>query len=146
MDEQAEVIGPGKDARRIATRLLDFAVDICGFIFLTSFLVYLVFQVMEMLREGSVTYFTDPDRVLYLCAATGAIYILANRYGSAAERVTSDGISLRRVLPATAAAAILTGLLTYRLMSEYGVYAILIAVAAAILTCVAGYAVFSPAE
>lgn len=146
MDEQAEGIEPGKDTQGVSRRLFDLAIDISGFVFLTSFLVYLVFQVMEMLREGSVIYFTDPDRVLYLCAATGAIYILASRYGSAAKQVTSDRISLRRVLPVTAAVAILAGLLTYRLMSEYGVYAFLIAVAAGILTGVAACAVFSPAE
>ncbi|MDI6831877.1 MAG: hypothetical protein QME88_11165 [Actinomycetota bacterium] len=120
-------------------RALELVLDICGHAFLASFAVYLVLLAMEEAKKGSVTFFFDPDKALYICLATGAAYILGGRYLTA-ESGMEQGLSpLRRALFVLAVAA-LAFLLTYRIMSSYRGYAFL---AAAAVGMAAGAAAFA---
>lgn len=141
MEEKANKIGRD-ESKAGKSGLLNLVLDVNACIFLTSFLVYLVLLVMEKVREGSVSSFTDVDIVLYICLAAGFLHILAGMYGPEAVRTAASGRSRARSLPLPAAAASLAALLTYHLMSSYGIYGVLIAVAAGILTVTAVYAGF----
>ena len=76
MEEKANEIGRD-ESKAGKSGLLNLVLDVNACIFLTSFLVYLVLLVMEKVREGSVSSFTDVDIVLYICLAAGFLHILA---------------------------------------------------------------------
>lgn len=145
MREEECGIEPEADAPGTARRALELALDACGCAFLAAFSVYLVLLAMEGIRKGSVTFFFDPDKALYVCLASGALYILGGRYGAAGGAATRAASPLRRLLPAMFA-AVLAALLTYRLMAPYGWHAVLVSVSAGALAGVASYAASIPSE
>lgn len=143
MREKGSGIGSEADAPGTGRRALQLGLDTCGFAFLATFSVYLVLLAMEGIRKGSVTFFFDPDKALYVCLASGALYILGGRYDVAGDGTARAASSLRRLLPALFAAA-LAALLTYRLMASYGWHAVLVSFSAGALAGVAGYCASIP--
>lgn len=131
--------------RGTGRRALELVVDVCACAFLTGFAVYLTLLAMEELREGSVTFFFDPDKALYVCLATGAVYVLGGGRFAAGERTAQGTSLLGRLLFASASAA-LAALLSYRLMSSYRGFAFLAAAAAGVAAGAAAFAASSSRE
>ncbi len=149
MDTGTGGTGAGNGRLGAAKAVLAFILDVNGYIFLASFCVYLLLEVMEMAREGSVDFFSDPDMVFHICIATGALFVLSGRFGSANPVIGPARLPGRRVkrFPAVpAAAAMLAALLSYRLMSSYRPFGMLIAMVAGVLTAVTAYLASSLAE
>lgn len=146
MNERTDEIDLHDVARGKAVKLLSLVLDINACIFLASFAVYLILLIIEKVRKGSVSSFNDTDKILYICIATGLLYILASRSGRIASPAGASERSWNRFLLLPAATAVLAAVLTYRLMSSYGIYAVLVSIAAGILAGMAAYAGFTTTE
>ncbi len=115
-------------------RLWELLPVINGYIFDTTFLVYLVLVMAEKLRAGSVSFFFDVHIILYVCVASGVLKVISLSVINRDVPVRTRPVALWERLSLPVTAGIIAGLITVRFMTGYGDYAWLAAAAAGIAT------------